>query len=126
MKNILIPALLLLTIIGLWWGASTYTEKAGTDLKESMRIIYDCSADANWRLADKEMAAFLKDWSKISKIYALYMDEKILQAIENSAERCDAYIYVRDSSLACGEAAEIICNLKLVMGDDRFVIPGLI
>ena len=71
MKNILIPALLLLTIIGLWSGTSTYTEKAGTDLKESMEIIYDCSADANWQQADKEMKTFLDNWSKTSKIYAL-------------------------------------------------------
>ena len=126
MKNLIFPTVLLLTIVCLWFGVSAYTEKTGAEMVESMEAVFQYSADDDWTGAKANMSIFMKQWDDSSKFFSLYMHEEMLQSIENSVERCQGYIKIEDRVQACGEASEIICDLKLIMGDDRFKLPGLL
>ena len=126
MKNLIFPTALLLIIVCLWFGVSAYSEKNGTEMTESMEAVFQCSADNDWTGARNNMSNFMEQWDDSSKFFSLYMHEEMLQSIENSVERCQGYLKIEDRVQTCGEASEIICDLKLIMGDDRFKLPGLL
>ena len=125
MKNLIFPCCLLLAVLACWYGASSYSEKTGAILTESIVQVMDCSADAKWHDASDNMDEFINNWRRFSRIYALYIDEKILSDIENASRKCKSYIRMKDSSLAAGSAAEITGYLDSLIKCDSFTLSGL-
>lgn len=126
MKALVTSILIMVLLLGSWWGFSYFADNSLHELMEtSKKDILKAIADEDWQKADNKMKEVSEQWHKDKKIYSLYFRTSAINDTDYSIARAKEYIKRKDSSNSSGEISCLIEQLKFLHGNEILSIENL-
>lgn len=127
MRSLIISAVSLFMILGIWFGFMTYCENTLNDLIAEITDEIEVSVhEEDWDGAQKSFQNFSKDWHREKTYYSLFLEQSAMLEADFAISRAEAYIGAEDYANTMGELAYIREQLRFLFLNERINLENIL
>lgn len=127
MRSLIISAVSLLLILGIWFGFMTYCEDTLTSLVADITDEIEVNVAAeDWDSAKSSFDEFSDAWHKDKSTYSFFLEQSAMLEADFAIARAEACIYAEDVPGAMSELAFIREQLKFLFLNERINLANIL